>query len=123
MELAPLLLSDFKYKLNDKCDLVKHAHRLFDLRSQFLHVKDLWHYAEVQYGSNGEVLGVDYLVKNHPDPYRNAGKLELGKLMSVGEVESLAKSFVYRFRTMPNAMRRKNFKLTVAHCATMTEHA
>ncbi|MES2352793.1 MAG: hypothetical protein V4568_00090 [Pseudomonadota bacterium] len=87
MEPAPLLLSNFKYKLNDKCDLVKHTHRLFDLRNQFLHAKDLWCYAEVEYGSNGEVLGVDYLVKNHPDPYRNAGKLDLGKLMSVGELK------------------------------------
>jgi hypothetical protein len=70
MELAPLLLSDFKYKLNEKHDLVKRTLRLFDMRNHFLHVKDLWHYAEVEYGTNGEVLGWEFLVKDHPDPYR-----------------------------------------------------
>ncbi|MGS4906616.1 hypothetical protein ACVDHI_00415 [Aeromonas sp. 25-248] len=106
MELAPLLLSDFKYKLNSKHQFVKDALRIFDMRNHFLHVKDLWHYANVDYGDNGKIIGFEYLVKNHPDPYREID----GENIDIDEIEVISGRFLKRFRSMPNTINRKNFK-------------
>lgn len=80
------------------------------MRNHFLHVKDLWHYAEVEYGERGEVLGWDFLVKNHPDPYRGDNRKGVVAEVSIEDIEGIAKQFTTRFRTMPNAINRKNFK-------------
>lgn len=107
MELAPLLLSDYRFQLNGKCEFVKSSLRLFDMRNHFLHVKDLWHYANVEYGHSGEVLSLQFHNENHPDPYRDT---DLVERIPFEEVADIQKRFTRRFGTMPNAVNRKNFQ-------------
>jgi hypothetical protein len=110
MEMAPLLLSDYRFKLNDKHESVKAALALFDKRNQFLHVKDLWHYAEVEYGEKEAIVAWEFQNKDHPDPYRTDWGQGLFEKLSIEEIESLQKRFTKRFRTMPNSVNRKNFR-------------
>lgn len=110
MELAPMLLSDYRFKLNAQCEFVKSSLRLFDMRNHFIHVKDLWHYADVEYGNAGEVLGWEFNIKNHPDPYRADWGVNLSERISIEEVADIQDRFTRRFGPMPNAVNRKGFR-------------
>lgn len=110
MELAPLLLSEYRFRLNDKCGFVKSSLKLFNIRNRFLHVKDLWYYAEVEFDDGGDIIGLEYHAKNHPDLYRIEVSESLPATISIDEIEEIQRRFTTRFRTMPNSLNRKNFR-------------
>jgi len=109
LEMAPLLLSNFEYELQANSNHVKEVLRLFDLRNQFLHVKHLWHYADVRFDDDGHIVGFEYHNKAHPDPYRG----DSGSWPQSKELRTLFKAhdrFIHRFSSLNNAISRKSFK-------------
>lgn len=110
MELAPLLLSEYRFKLNTKSELVKSTLAVFDMRNQFLHVKDLWHYAEVEYTGDNAIVGWEFHNKDHPDPYRAKWSENLSDRFSIEGIEKVRGAFTKRFRTLPNSINRSTFR-------------
>lgn len=110
LTLAPLLLSNFRYELNGKSERAKKVFALFDLRNQFIHVKDLWHYADVEFDDDGGILKYEFHDRNHPDPYRSKPGGTLLSNIDVAAIETLRKAFMNRFGSLPNAIARKTFK-------------
>ena len=104
----PLLLSNFKYSLNSKDPRVKLLLKLFDRRNQLLHVKHLWHYADVTEDEAGNVLSIKYHDENDQDPYR-ASTTEFLARKDLHAYMQLYNEFIPRFSSLASRITRKNF--------------
>jgi hypothetical protein len=104
----PFLVSGFKYVLNEKDPRVKQVLRLFDLRNQMLHVKHLWHYADITEDERGTIIDIRFADRHDSDPYRLDKKPV--DLCELREHMKLHKVFVAQFLNLGSRMTRKNFK-------------
>jgi hypothetical protein len=104
----PLLLSNFRFSLNEKDERVKKVLRLFDLRNQLLHVKHLAHYADVTESEDGRILDIQYCDKNHPDPYRFSTD-DIVKEELLREYMCLYNEFIPQFAGLASRITRRNF--------------
>ncbi|WDT76604.1 MAG: hypothetical protein MPW16_05185 [Candidatus Manganitrophus sp.] len=104
----PLLLSNFKYGLNDKNPKVKQVLQLFERRNQLLHVKHLWHYADITEDEKGKIIAIKYHDENDRDPYRDS-TTEFVEKSDLRTYMKLYNEFIPRFASLASRITRKNF--------------
>jgi hypothetical protein len=104
----PLLLSNFRFSLNEKDEKVKKVLRLFDLRNQLLHVKHLTHYADVTESEEGSIVDIQYCEKSHSDPYRFSSD-DIVKVELLREYVCLYNEFIPQFAELASRINRRNF--------------
>lgn len=104
----PLLLSNFKYVLNGKHAPIKQVLELFDRRNQLLHVKHLWHYADVTEDEKGNIISIKYHDERDRDPYRGS-TTEFVKKNDLRAYMKLYNEFIPRFAGLAGRINRKNF--------------
>ncbi|GAB4508192.1 MAG: hypothetical protein Tsb0026_06420 [Sulfuricaulis sp.] len=105
----PLVLSAFTYELNTNDQRVKEILDLFEYRNRLVHVKHMWHYADVyEDKKNGRIMDIKYHDEHHPDPYREwrdtvPNEKKLKRFMW------LYNQFIPKFNNLASKFRRKNF--------------
>ena len=104
----PIIVSNFKYVLNQDNPVVKEILSLFDLRNQMLHVKHLWHYADIVEDATGNIIDIQYHDPNHPDPYRES-KYSFPDIEKLKKYMWLFNKFIPKFSNIANNINRKNF--------------
>ena len=82
--------------------------QLFEVRNKLLHIKHLWHYADVTEDEAGNIIDIEYHIKENSDPYRDffeefAPKADLGSYMK------LYNHFIPAFANIAKRITRKNF--------------
>lgn len=104
----PIVLSGAKYELNAKDKRVVEILDLFEYRNRLVHVKMMWHYADVYEDKNGSIVGIKYHDKHHPDPYREWRDAMLDE-KTLKRFMWLFNQFIPKFANIPHKIRRKNF--------------
>ncbi|UAA37857.1 hypothetical protein KIH87_14290 [Paraneptunicella aestuarii] len=104
----PIVLSGFKYMLNDQDERIKAIFELFELRNRVLHIKHLHHYADIYQDENGNILNINYHTPNHPDPYRE----HFANFPKIEELNSYLELFykvIRKFNNLSDTINRRNF--------------
>lgn len=104
----PLLLSNFRFALNEDDHRVKLVLGLFDLRNHLLHAKHLVHYADITHDDDGSIIGIRYHEKSHPDPYR-FGEGDLVASDQLRAYIELFNEFIHEFSGLASRTGRRNF--------------
>ena len=102
------LISDYRFRLNERhADLVQ-VFKMVELRNQLLHIKHHWHPARVLEGREGEFFDFEYLEPSS-DPYRSGS---LKKLIAGRDIDAYMKvfnRFIPAFSGLASRIRRRNF--------------
>ncbi len=103
----PIIISNFKYRLNLDNKDIKKVCKLFELRNSYLHVKHMWHYADVYEDLHGNLIDIKYHDQNHPDPYRDWDHFVDPK--ELDDCMKLFDKFLPTFYNIAKRINRKNF--------------
>jgi hypothetical protein len=104
----PIILSNCKYELNLNNQKVKDTLELFEFRNRLLHVKHLWHLADIYEDDNGNIYKIEYHDRNHPDPYRDVDSLAI-EATQIKAIMKLYNQFISKFSTITETINRHNF--------------
>ncbi|HHB76085.1 MAG TPA: hypothetical protein ENK84_06045 [Desulfobulbus sp.] len=108
-EQMPIIVSNFKYRLNTKNEKIKEIFKIFEFRNQLVHVKQHWHYADPIHDENGELISLKYKENNTNDPYRTGFVIEKLSEEELAKIFNVYKSFISKFSNIANNINRKNF--------------
>ncbi len=103
-----LVLSGFRYQLNERHDDIVAVFRLFEIRNRLLHAKEQWHLVHAVEAEGGRLHIADYVHDPVDDPYAKplrqmASPAELAKYLVV------ARHILYAFDNFERKVNRRNY--------------